>query len=174
MKGRIVTIVIAMLVGVSFVRCAPNSDIIRNDMVINGLTLCNSYTQEQMIEALGQPDSIILYTNDSGAFRKYYYGIDYFRVTAEDDYFIDFKVTNSHFRFNNFISVGDPVARVSLLGGIIQDFEVVNYNGQPVKFKNWQISKDVNEDKYYSSSINFVYNNNGNIESISAVYNSLL
>ena len=173
MKKFITTILATTAVCTSIIY-AQLPNIIRDDMVINGLTLCQSYTQEQMIAALGQPDSIILYTNDSGAFRKYYYGIDYFRVTAEDDYFIDFKVTNSHFRFNNFISVGDPVARVSLLGGIIQDFEVVNYNGQPVKFKNWQISKDVNEDKYYSSSINFVYNNNGNIESISAVYNSLL
>lgn len=173
MKRFIITILTVTDICAS-VLYAQLPNIIRNNMVINGLTLCQSYTQEQMIAALGQPDSIILYTNDSGAFRKYYYGIDYFRVTAEDDYFIDFKVTNSHFRFNNFISVGDPVARVSLLGGIIQDFEVVNYNGQPVKFKNWQISKDVNEDKYYSSSINFVYNNNGNIESISAVYNSLL
>ena len=173
MKRFIIT-VLATITICTAALYAQLPNIIRNDMVINGLTLCQSYTKEQIIEALGQPDSIILYTNDSGIFRKYYYGTDYFRVAAEDNYFIDFKVTNSHFRLNDFISVGDPVARVSLLGGIIQDFEVINYNGQPVKFKNWRISKDVNEDKYYSSSINFVYNNDGNIESISAVYNSLL
>ena len=168
MKGRIVTIVIAMLVGVSFVRCAPNSDIIRDDMVINGLTLCQSYTQEQMIAALGQPDSIKHLDMDSGKVIIYHYNQDSFTIAASDSLLTDFKITTPRFKLNNFICVGDPVARVALLGGTVTDY-VITHNGDVVKYKHW----DLPSTKDYSSSIIFYYDSNNVITKIVATFNSL-
>ena len=170
MKKIIITI-LATITVCTAVLYAQLPNIIRDDMVINGLTLCQSYTKEQMIEALGQPDSIMVYTDESGVINRYCYEASYFTVTEEGNCFVDFVVTDSKFKLNNFISVGDPAARVTLLGGIINDVELTNHEGNLVKIRNWRISKDVNEDKYYSSSINFVYNNEGYITEIEAVYN---
>ena len=164
------TVLIFIVITLSLIQCTRNTNIIRDDMVINGLTLCNSYTKEQMIEALGQPDSINIFTGDVGTTHTYYYGSDYFTVIEDGNYFVDFIVTNSRFSFNNFISIGDPVARVSLLGGVTENREFTNSNGVPIKYKLWRLAKETNEDKHYSSSIKFIYNDEGYITKIEAVY----
>ena len=170
MKRFIITILAVTVVCVSALY-AQLPNIIRNDMVINGLTLCQSYTQEQMIAALGQPDSISVYTGEAGVINKYYYGKDFFTVIEEERLFVDFTVTNPRFKFNNFISVGDPVARVVLLGGIITNSELVNRHGVLVKYKMWRLAKETNEDKHYSSIIKFAYDDEGCITKIEAIYN---
>ena len=169
MKKIIITI-LAVTVVCTATLYAQLPNIIRNDMVINGLALCQSYTQEQMIEALGQPDSISVFTNEAGVINEYYYGKDFFTVIAEDNYFVDFTVTNPRFKFNNFISVGDPVARVSLLGGIITNSELVNRHGVLVKYKIWRLAKETNKDKHYSSVIKFAYDDEGLITKIEAIF----
>lgn len=173
MKGRIVTIVIAMLVGVSFVRCAPNSDIIRDDVVINGLSLNAKYSKEQICEALGQPDSIVTALYESGYVTSYHYGTDYFRQT-EEGAIVEFFVTNPRFKFNNFISVGDPTARIVLLGGVVENGEFIDRNGNNITYKSWQVPKELNTDKHYSLEILFNYDNNERITKISAIYGQWL
>ena len=168
---KIITTILATTAVCTSIIYAQLPNIIRNDMVINGLTLCNSYTKEQMIEALGQPDSINIFTGDVGTTHTYYYGSDFFTVIEEGQLFVDFTVTNPRFKFNNFISIGDPVARVSLLGGIITNRELVNRYGVLMKYKVWRLSKDTNEDKHYSSTIKFAYNDEGYITKIESIYN---
>ena len=170
MKKIIITILATTAVCTSIIY-AQLPNIIRDDMVINGLALCQPYTKEQMIEALGQPDSISVFTSEAGVINKYFYGNDFFTVIEEEQLFVDFTVTNPRFRFNNFISVGDPVARVSLLGGIITNRELVNRYGVLMKYKVWRLSKDTNEDKHYSSTIKFAYNDEGYITKIESIYN---
>ena len=65
MKKIIIT-VLATITVCTAVLYAQLPNIIRDDIVINGQTLCQSYTKEQMIEALGQPDSINIFTGDVG------------------------------------------------------------------------------------------------------------
>ena len=169
MKKIIITI-LAVTVVCTATLYAQLPNIIRNDMVINGLTLCQSYTQEQMIAALGQPDSINIFTGDVGTTHTYYYNSDYFTVIEDGNYFVDFIVTNPRFKFNNFISVGDPVAKVALLGGIVESCEFANRNGELIKYKLWRLAKETNKDKHYSSSIKFVYDDEGLITKIEAIF----
>ena len=95
------TVLIFIVITLSLIQCTRNTNIIRDDMVINGLTLCQSYTKEQMIEALGQPDSIMVYTDESGVINRYCYEASYFTVTEEGNCFVDFVVTDSKFKLNN-------------------------------------------------------------------------
>ena len=166
------TVLIFIVITLSLIQCTRNTNIIRDDMVINGLTLCNSYTKEQMIEALGQPDSISVFTSEAGVINKYYYGNDFFTVIEEGQLFVDFTVTNPRFKFNNFISIGDPVARVTLLGGTIEEREVIDPKGVLWKYKLWHIPKELNADKHYSLSTLFYYNDEGKIIEIATIFNS--
>lgn len=148
---------------------AQTSTIICNNVAINGLALCKKYTQEQIIEALGQPDSIDTTLDESGYITTYHYGTDYFQQT-EESLLVEFVITNPRFKFNNFISVGDPITRVALLGGTITDDEVVNYHGDLLKYKQWKVAKELNSDIYYSLSTLFYYNNKGLITKISVIF----
>lgn len=162
------TVIIFIVITLSLIQCTRNTNIIRDDMVINGLALCQSYTQEQMIEALGQPDSIKHHDMDSGKVIIYHYNQDSFTIAANDNLLTDFKITTPRFKLNNFISVGDPVARVALLGGTVKDY-VVTHNGENIKYKHWGLPST----KDYSSSIIFYYDSNNIITKIVAIFNSL-
>ena len=105
---KIITTILATTAVCTSIIYAQLPNIIRNDMVINGLTLCNSYTKEQMIEALGQPDSISVFTSEAGVINKYYYGNDFFTVIEEGQLFVDFTVTNPRFKFNNLLALATP------------------------------------------------------------------
>ena len=165
---KIITTILATVAICTSVLYAQLPNIIRNDMVINGLTLCQSYTQEQMIAALGQPDSIKHLDMDSGKVIIYHYNQDSFTIAASDSLLTDFKITTPRFKLNNFICVGDPVARVALLGGTVTDY-VITHNGDVVKYKHW----DLPSTKDYSSSIIFYYDSNNVITKIVATFNSL-
>ena len=168
MKKIIITI-LATITICTAVLYAQLPNIIRDDVVINGLSLNTKYSKEQICEALGQPDSIVTALYESGYVTSYHYGTDYFRQT-EEGAIVEFFVTNPRFKFNNFISVGDPIARVALLGGTITDDEVVNYHGDLLKYKQWKVAKELNSDIYYSLSTLFYYNNKGLITKISVIF----
>ena len=168
MKKIIITILATITVCTAALY-AQLPNIIRNDVVINGLSLNTKYSKEQIIEALGQPDSIDTTLDESGYITTYHYGTDYFQQT-EESLLVEFVITNPRFKFNNFISVGDPIARVALLGGTITDDEVVNYHGDLLKYKQWKVAKELNSDIYYSLSTLFYYNNKGLITKISVIF----
>ena len=168
MKKLIITI-LAVTVVCTAALYAQLPNIIRNDIVINGLSLGAKYSKDQIVAALGQPDSINTILDESGYVTTYTFATDTFRQT-EDSLLVDFRTINPRFKFNNFISVGDPIARVALLGGTITDDEVVNYHGDLLKYKRWKVAKELNSNAYYSFSTLFYYDSRGFITKIAVVY----
>ena len=170
---KIITTILTTITICSATLYAQLPNIIRNDVVINGLSLNAKYSKEQICEALGQPDSIVMALYESGYVTSYHYGTDYFRQT-EEGAIVEFFVTNPRFKFNNFISVGDPTARIVLLGGVVENGEFIDRNGNNITYKSWQVPKELNTDKHYSLEILFNYDNNERITKISAIYGQWL
>lgn len=104
----------------------------QNDTIrVNGLILGGSYTEDQIIDSLGVPSTII--TNDPNfeGWIEYRY-TDSVTGLFNDFLFIDgslqsFAIRGKGFKLNNFLEVGMDVSAVSQLGGVI--FEV-----QPHRF----------------------------------------
>lgn len=166
---KFITTILAVTVVCTSALYAQLPNIIRDDIVINGLSLGAKYSKDQIVAALGQPDSINTILDESGYITTYHYGTDYFQQT-EESLLVEFVITNPRFKFNNFISVGDPITRVALLGGTIADDEVVNYHGVLLKYKRWKVAKELNSNAYYSFSTLFYYDNEGFITKIAVVY----
>ncbi len=170
---KIITTILATIAVCTAALYAQLPNIIRDDVVINGLSLNTKYSKEQICEALGQPDSIVTALYESGYVTSYHYGTDYFRQT-EEGAIVEFFVTNPRFKFNNFISVGDPTARIVLLGGVVENGEFIDRNGNNITYKSWQVPKELYADKHYSLEILFNYDNNERITKISAIYGQWL
>lgn len=134
-------------------------------ITINNLKVGECYTQEDILQAFGQPTAIKEPTPSDAAEEYYifYFGKD--RLEFIEGEFYGFRLTTPSFAVNGLIRVGDPISNIDHLEGIKQ-YEKTEL----VQLVNWRPKEG---GLYDWLSVDFYYDERGIITSISAFINDL-
>lgn len=96
----------------------PAQSPVKDAITVEGLIVGNHYSEQQIIEALGQPTKADLPSEDDVYLNAYTYHYGKDRVYRIDGELYGFDLRTSKFLINGLIKVGDNISKVDLLGGI--------------------------------------------------------
>ena len=142
---------------VVFIHLSTTAQAVTDCIIIDSLYVGKCYEQG-FVKVLGVPDSKIQQDADADPnIYELHYGKDKFVWIEGENLLVGCTLKTPRYQFNNTISVGDSIAKISLLDGELTDY-TPEKDGVARPFKLWSIKREKSEVMHYGYEVQFVYN----------------